>query len=53
MRTTDPDLPVILVTASANIDVTREAARLGVYAIVPKPFNLDHVSRMIEGALPH
>lgn len=52
MRATNPNLPVILVTASADLDVMREAARLGVYAIVPKPFNLDHVSRTIEAALP-
>jgi DNA-binding NtrC family response regulator len=51
LRATHPRLPVILVTASADGDVTREATALGVHAILPKPFNLDSVARTIDEAL--
>jgi DNA-binding NtrC family response regulator len=51
MRAVRPRLAVILVTASANVDVTREASGLGVFAILPKPFNLDSVARTIDEAL--
>lgn len=53
IRATNPGLPVIMVTASANFDVTREATRLGIHAVIPKPFNLDHVAQTIAAALLH
>jgi len=43
LRAADPDLPVILITAHANLDSAREAIRLGAYDYIAKPFDLDDV----------
>ena len=43
LRVIAPDLPVILVTAHANVDSAREAIRLGAYDYIAKPFDLDDV----------
>jgi len=39
----DPDLPVIIVTAHADLDTARDSIRLGAYDYIAKPFDIDDV----------
>ncbi|HRT95673.1 MAG TPA: response regulator, partial [Planctomycetota bacterium] len=43
LRARDPELPVILVTAHADLDSARDALRLGAYDYIAKPFDVDDV----------
>jgi len=43
LRAIDPELPVILMTAHANVESAREAIRLGAYDYIAKPFDIDDV----------
>jgi two-component system response regulator AtoC len=47
----DPDILVILLTASASADRVVEATKLGAHHVVNKPFNLSEVMRTVERAL--
>ena len=42
------DVPVVVV--SARRDITQEAERLGAAGVLPKPFDLDEVSRIVARA---
>jgi len=47
LRQTDPSVPVIMVTASANVDTAADCLKTGAFSWVPKPFNLlymDHIA---------
>jgi len=46
-----PEMPVVLMTAFALEDVVRGALRNGVFAILPKPFDVGHLSRTLRRAL--
>ena len=46
-------IPVIVVTAFGSSDSAIEAARLGSYEFVTKPFDLDEISMAAERALAH
>lgn len=46
-------IPVIIVTAFGSSDSAIEAARLGAYDFVTKPFDLDEISLKAERALAH
>ena len=50
-RQIHPEMPVVLMTAFALEDVVRGALREGVFAVVAKPFDVGHVSRMVLRAL--
>ena len=50
LRALDPDLPVLLITAHADIDSAREAIRLGAYDYIAKPFDLDDVTLSVARA---
>lgn len=43
LRAADADLPVIIVTAHADMESAREALRLGAYDYIAKPFDIDDV----------
>ncbi len=43
LRAADADLPVIIITAHADMDSAREAIRLGAYDYIAKPFDVDEV----------
>jgi len=51
LRALDPDLPVVLVTAYADIESAREAIRLGAYDYIPKPFDIDDVILSVARAV--
>ncbi|HUT35579.1 MAG TPA: HD domain-containing phosphohydrolase [Planctomycetota bacterium] len=43
LRARDGDLPVIIMTAHADMDSARDAIRLGAYDYIAKPFDVDDV----------
>jgi two-component system response regulator AtoC len=47
------DMPVIVVTAYANMETTIAAIRAGAYDFVTKPFDIDELALTIERALRH
>lgn len=48
IREIDPEVPVILLTAFADIDMAREAMDLGVTEYMTKPFNVTDLKQTIE-----
>jgi CheY-like chemotaxis protein len=44
----DPSLPVIMVTANADIGVTSKLLALGAVDYVPKPFDLDYLDQAVS-----
>ena len=46
-----PEMPVVLMTAFTLEDVVREVLRNGVFAVLPKPFDVGHLSRTVQRAL--
>ena len=51
IRRLSPDTPVILMTAYGSPEVLDEARRLGAFAIVDKPFELNEIPSLIQKAL--
>ncbi len=47
----DPEILVILLTASATVETAVEAMKIGAYHFANKPFNLDDVMATVERAL--
>ncbi len=43
-----PTLPVIMVTANADIEITSKVLQLGAADYVPKPFDLDYLEQAIN-----
>ena len=48
----NPQTAVIMMTAYSVEDLVREALEEGAYAVVYKPFDMEHVVSIIESALP-
>ena len=46
-----PDLPVIVMTAFADLDNSVEVMRAGAFEILPKPFDVDAAVSLVERAL--
>lgn len=51
IRSVDADIPVIMVTAMADIDFAIRAMRLGAYDYITKPFNFEEVVICVRRAL--
>jgi len=47
MVATHPAMPVIMVTANADIEITSKVLQLGAADYVPKPFDLDYLDQAI------
>ena len=43
-----PSLPVIMVTANADIEITSKVLQLGAADYVPKPFDLDYLDQAVS-----
>ena len=50
LRTTDPALPVIMVTANEDVDLARETLKLGAFDYVAKPFDFSYLDRGVSEA---
>jgi DNA-binding NtrC family response regulator len=50
LRQTAADVPVILITAFGTMSTHVAAARLGAYAILDKPFDLDDLMTVVKAA---
>ena len=53
LSATTPDVPVLVVTGYANPESSAEAARLGAFDYVLKPFDIAWVARRIAIAIEH
>ena len=53
LRKTEPDIPVIMVTANAEISTALEAIRQGAYDYILKPFEKDQLYLGVRRALEH
>lgn len=50
IRRERPDSPVILITAFGSPEVVEGAGRLGAYAVVSKPFEMEDLAQMLSTA---
>jgi len=53
LRSGDPDVPVIMVTAMHDISIALEAIRAGAYDYILKPFEKDQLHLSVRRALEH
>jgi two-component system response regulator AtoC len=51
IRRISPGTRIILMTAFGSAELVQEARRLGVFAIMDKPFELEQLSALVAGAL--
>jgi DNA-binding response OmpR family regulator len=51
LRQLRPDVPIIMLTANTDDDLARATLRRGAFDYITKPFNLDHLIRVVEFAL--
>lgn len=51
MKALRPDLPVILMTAYGTPETAADALRLGACRVVPKPFDVEQMVRLVREAL--
>jgi DNA-binding NtrC family response regulator len=51
IKASDPDVPVILLTAFSSIETAVEAMKQGAYHYANKPFNLDELVLVVQKAL--
>lgn len=52
-RESDPDLPVIVMTAFGTIENAVEAMKLGAYDFIQKPIDVDHLSLLLRRCRDH
>jgi DNA-binding response OmpR family regulator len=46
-----PDVPIIMLTANTDDELARATFRRGAFDYISKPFNIDHLVRVVETAL--
>ena len=51
LRLLRPDVPVIMVTANADVTLARETLARGAFDYVMKPFDMEHLGQVLEAAL--
>jgi two-component system, NtrC family, response regulator AtoC len=51
LRQVRPNVPIVMLTANADEQLARETLKHGAFDYVMKPFNLDHLTRVLEAAL--
>ncbi len=51
VHNTNPEIPVILMTAYAELDIAIDAIQRGAFDFVTKPFNIPYLMRAIEKAI--
>ncbi|MDT8443700.1 MAG: sigma-54 dependent transcriptional regulator [Desulfuromonadales bacterium] len=53
VRNRDPEVPVIMVTAYATVEMSIQALRRGAYDMLTKPFEADELVYRVKNALQH
>ena len=53
VKTADPDIPVIMITAFATVEMSIQALRKGAYDMLTKPFEPDELLFRVRNALKH
>ncbi len=53
VRNRDPEVPVIMITAFATVEMSIQALRHGAYDMLTKPFEPDELSYRVKNALQH
>ena len=53
VKQTDPDCPVIMMTAFGTIEGAVEAMRIGAYDFIQKPIDLDHLLLLVKRCQEH
>jgi two-component system, response regulator, stage 0 sporulation protein F len=53
LREADPDVAVIMVTANEDVALARETLSIGAFDYVAKPFDFEHLNRMVVTAFVH
>lgn len=53
VRRFNKDVPVIVISASENERLVNEALKLGIFAHIPKMFNLEELVVMVKQAVKH
>lgn len=53
IKTTEPDIPVIMITAFATVEMSIQALRKGAYDMLTKPFEPDELLFRVRNALNH
>ena len=51
LKTMDPEVPVILITAFAEVDIAIEAVRKGAFDFIVKPYRPEQISHSVEKAV--
>ena len=53
LKETDPEVPVVMITATSQVDVAVKAMKLGAYDYINKPFDLTEIRIKARHALEH
>ena len=53
IKTVNPSIPIIIMTAYSSVDTAVEAMKLGAYDYLTKPLNFDELQLTIERSLAH
>ncbi len=53
LRIADPTLAIIMVTANEDETLARQTLAIGAFDYVAKPFDFEHLSRIVEAAVLH
>ena len=53
IRQVHPELPVIMLTGSIDIELARNTLKRSAFDYVAKPFDMDHLVRVVEAAVAH
>lgn len=53
IRIDHPELPVVMLTASPDLDMARRTLKQGAFDYVTKPIDFTHLARVIEAAVAH
>src|SRR6476619_7170163 len=46
-----PDVPVVMITAHGSVENAVEAVKLGAFDYIEKPFDQEHIRKIVEKAL--
>lgn len=53
LEETNPEIPVIVITAHSDLDSAVAAYQTGAFEYLPKPFDIDHAIELVERAARH